>query len=106
MSGLAAKMVRAARLDAGLYDEVIAAPETLRQGAAVVLAAGAAAGFGSIIFRGSPGVVAAILYSFLRWMLWSYFIFLIGAKILPGRSRAAGVVSGSWRAVRGCALVP
>jgi Yip1 domain len=83
MAGLVARMIRAAQLDATLYEEVEADHRALGQATTVVILASLAAGVGS---RGSGvpgGVVATTLAALLGWYIWAYLTYLIGTRWLP-----------------------
>jgi len=86
---LQGRMIRAARLDPTLYDEVKADPRALPQAVAVVLLSAVATGiaFG----QGDPGTLALGLgLAVLGWWLTAYLAFFIGTRILPERRAGAG----------------
>jgi hypothetical protein len=83
MRGLVARMMRAAQLDAALYEEVEADHRALWQATTVVVLSSLAAGVSS---RGSGvpgGVVATTLAALLGWYIWAYLTYLVGTRWLP-----------------------
>jgi hypothetical protein len=77
------RMVRAARLDAQLYEEVEADSSATGQAAAVVVLASLAAGIGGIGPSGVGGVVIGSAAALLGWVVWAVLTYYIGTKILP-----------------------
>ena len=78
------RIVRAARLDAALYEEVEADKSSLPQAMGVVLLSGAAAGVGTIgQFGGYGHVLATALGQVAGWFIWAALTYLIGTRILP-----------------------
>jgi len=83
MSDLKGRMIRAAKLDVQLYEEVEADTGALRQAMTVVILSSIAAGIGSIGLGGFRGIVFGILFSLAGWYLWAFITYFIGAKIFP-----------------------
>jgi hypothetical protein len=83
MSGFVDRMVRAAKLDASLYEEVEADESALAQAMGVVALHSIAAGIGSAKLGGFSGAIGGILVAFVGWFLWSYITYLVGTKLLP-----------------------
>jgi hypothetical protein len=82
VSSFVNRMIRAAQLDEKLYEEVEADRGALGQAMAVVVLSSIAAGigtFGGNLERILIGTVATLI----AWLLWSFLIYLIGAKLLP-----------------------
>jgi hypothetical protein len=77
-------MLRAARLDAALYEEVEADPSALWQATSVVVLSSLAAGIGDRGGSASEGLILATLATLLGWYIWAYLIYLIGTRLLPG----------------------
>jgi hypothetical protein len=75
-------MLRAAKLDAALYEEVEADKTAMGQAIGVVVLSSVAAGLGSVTI-GRPSIVASTLLSLVGWFIWSYMVFIIGTKLLP-----------------------
>src|SRR3989304_4653676 len=74
-------MLRAARLDASLYEEVEADRSLTRQAAAVVLLSAVAAGFGAAMH--GPGIAVTVVAAGVLWYLWAFLPSLIGTRVLP-----------------------
>lgn len=83
MARLIDRVVRAARLDPALYEEVEADKSATGQAALVVVASSAAAGIGLPLGLGFGGVVLATVSALVGWLVWSVIIFVVGTKLLP-----------------------
>ncbi len=84
MSGsLINRILRAAKLDAHLYEEVEADKSAMRQAMLVVILSGLAYGLGSISRGGALGVALGVVMGLVGWYIWAFIIFLIGTKLLP-----------------------
>ncbi len=77
------RVIRAARLEVNLYEEVEADRGALGQAVAVVVLSSVAAGVGSIVRLGIIGIVTGTLISLVGWCVWAFLIYLIGTKLLP-----------------------
>lgn len=77
------RMIRAARLDANLYEEVEADTSAMGQAMVVVLLAGAAAGFGSLAEGGVAAFVVNAVASLVGWVVWAFLTYVIGTRLLP-----------------------
>ena len=82
-SGFVERMIRAAKLDVRLYEEVEADKGAMGQAMAVVILSSLAAGIGSIGVIGVKGVIVITLSALVGWFIWAYLTYLIGTKILP-----------------------
>jgi hypothetical protein len=83
MPVLVDRMIRAARLDSSLYEEVEADRTAMGQAMGVVLISAVAAGIGGVGAGAAAGFVAGVLAALVGWFLWSLLIWLIGTKLLP-----------------------
>lgn len=83
MSDLASRMLRAARLEAGLYNEVKADEGAMGQAVSVVAISSVAAGLGSFARGGPAGILVAAALALVGWFIWSLLVYVIGAKVLP-----------------------
>jgi hypothetical protein len=83
MQSFPARMIGAARLHAGTYEEVEADKTASGQAVAVVVIASVAAaiGVGATDFRSILGMLAVAILSWLIWVLLTLFI---GTRLLPG----------------------
>jgi hypothetical protein len=75
-------MIRAARLDASLYEEVEADPTAMRPAMQVVVLSSVAAGVGSITEGGLVGIIAMTVGALLGWYIWAGLTYLIGTRLL------------------------
>jgi hypothetical protein len=85
------RLVRAARLDPQLYEEVEADPSAIGQAAGVVVLANIAAGVGSVGQLGFNGFVVGSIAALLGWAVWAVLTYYIGTKILPEPQTRADV---------------
>lgn len=83
MSTFTERMIRAAKLDVTLYEEVEADKSLLGQAVGVVVISSLAAGIGSIQQAGTSGLVTGTLAALIGWYLWALLTYLIGTRILP-----------------------
>jgi hypothetical protein len=83
MATFSERMIRAARLDADLYEEVEADKSTLGQAMTVVVLSSLAAGIGSIAHAGIGGIVLTTIGALLGWYVWAYMTYFIGTRMLP-----------------------
>jgi len=77
------RIIRAAKLDSALYEEVEKDTKALPQAMAVVMLSAAAAGIGSISKIGMGGIVIGAVIGLVAWYIWAMLTFLIGTKLLP-----------------------
>ncbi len=77
------RMVRAAKLDVHLYEEVEADKNTMRQAMVVVVLSSLAAGVGSISTIGFGGIIFGTVAALGGWYIWAYLTYFIGTKFLP-----------------------
>jgi hypothetical protein len=83
MTELSDRMVRAAKLDVNLYEEVEADTGAMGQAIVVVVLSSLAAGIGSLTMGGLGGVIFGTLAALLGWYIWAYLTYYIGVKFLP-----------------------
>jgi len=77
------RIVRAAKLDVNLYEEVEADKGAMSQAMGVVVLSSVAAGIGSIGSIGAKGVIVGAITALVAWYVWAYITYFIGVKILP-----------------------
>lgn len=77
------QMIRAAKLDVHLYEEVEADGNATRPAMVVVLLASLAAGVGSIGSMGLGGILFGTLAALAGWYIWAYLTYFIGTRLLP-----------------------
>lgn len=77
------RIIRAAKLDVNLYEEVEADEGAMTQAMGVVVLSSLAAGIGSVAQTGFSGILTGTIFSLLGWFIWAYLTYIIGAKLLP-----------------------
>ena len=83
MANFGKRIIRAAKLEVALYEEVEADKSALGQAMGVVVLSSIAAGIGTIS-RGRPlEMLVAVVAALIGWYIWAYLIYLIGTKLLP-----------------------
>ena len=76
------RIIRAAKLDVQLYEEVEADTGAMAQAMGVVVLSSMAAGMGGA--RGGLGVILfGTIAALLGWYIWAYLTYFIGTKLLP-----------------------
>jgi hypothetical protein len=83
MTSFKDRIIRAAKLDVNLYEEVEADKEAMGQAMGVVVLSSIAAGIGSIEKVGFGGVLIGTITALISWYVWAYITYLIGTKLLP-----------------------
>ena len=83
MGSLGERMIRAAKLDASLYEEVEADRGALGQATAVVVLASLAAGFGAFAHGGVGGFLFGTIAALAGWYVWAFLTYWIGTRFLP-----------------------
>lgn len=92
-SSLFDRMIRAAKLDASLYEEVEADETATTQALTVVLLSSICSGIGSAIGgalsgQGPGGIglglIGGLFSALIAWLIWSFITYLIGTKVFGG----------------------
>jgi hypothetical protein len=83
MANFIDRMVRAAKLEASLYEEVEADQTALGQAVGVVLLSSIAAGIGNYTYGGLGGLILGGIAALLGWYVWAFLTYVIGTKLLP-----------------------
>lgn len=83
MTSFTDRMIRAAKLDVNLYEEVEADKSAMGQAMAVVVLSSVAAGVGTIGTIGLMGLVLGTIAALLGWFIWAFLTYFIGTKLLP-----------------------
>ena len=120
MSTFIERMIRAAKLDVNLYEEVEADKSAMKQAMGVVVLSSLAMGLGNIGIAGSSSIVMGVVAALVGWFIWAYITYFIGTKLLPepqtranhgellrtigfssspGLIRILGIVPGLWQIV-------
>lgn len=74
------RMIRAAKLEPELYEEVERDVEATKEALLVVLIVAVCNAIGTIGILGAKGIITGLIAGILGWILWSFVIFLIGVK--------------------------
>jgi hypothetical protein len=93
-----ARMVRAAKFEQSLYEEVENDQYATRQALVVVLLSSLAAGIGVSTYAGLGGLVTGGLVALFAWYVWILSAYLIGAKLFP-MSQTSVSYRELWRAL-------
>ncbi|MBW2266389.1 MAG: YIP1 family protein [Deltaproteobacteria bacterium] len=91
MTNFSDRIIRAAKLDINLYEEVEADKGALRQAMWVVVLSSIAAGIGTIARGGFGGILVGTITALIGWFIWAYLTYLIGTKLLPEPQTRADV---------------
>jgi hypothetical protein len=77
------RMIRAAKLDPHVYEEVEADESAMGQAMGVVMLSSLAGGIGFMQVAGLTGMVIGTVGSLLGWYVWAFLTYIIGTKLLP-----------------------
>ncbi len=91
MASMVDRMIRAAKLDVQLYEEVEADKGALGQAMGVVVLASIAGGVGSGRLGGLTGFFIGTVGALIAWFIWAALTYFIGTKILPEPTTRADV---------------
>ena len=83
MSLLTDRMIRAAKLDVNVYEEVETDKSAMGQAMWVVGLSSVAAGIGSIGTTGVSGLLIGTIVALIGWFVWAFITYFVGTKILP-----------------------
>jgi len=83
------RMVRAARLQDAVYEEVEHDQGATRQAALVVVITSIAAGIGSLFSFGPAGLILFPIVSLIGWAIYAYITYFIGTRLLAGPETSA-----------------
>ncbi len=82
MSDFLDRIVRSAKLDANVYEEVEADTGALGQAMGIVLLSSIAAGIGTLERGGLSGIFFGTITALTGWFVWAYLTYFIGTKLL------------------------
>ena len=82
MANFGNRIIRAARLDVALYEEVEADKSALGQAMGVVVLSSIAAGIGSPSTAGLWGMLMGVVVALVGWYIWAYLTYFIGTRFL------------------------
>ena len=77
------RLFRAAKLDAGLYEEVIADPKTMFQAMMAVFIYSAASAYGGFGRAGVAGINFGMITTIAGWYIWAFSTYFVGVRLLP-----------------------
>jgi len=77
------RIIRAAKLDVSLYEEVEADKGAMGQAMGIVVLSSLAAGIGIISRAGIGAILMGTVSALIGWYAWSYIVYFIGTRILP-----------------------
>ncbi|MBA7497020.1 hypothetical protein ES702_07629 [subsurface metagenome] len=77
------RIIRAAKLDVHLYEEVEADARAMSQAMGIVVLSSIAAGIGNIARGGPGGILTGTIIALIGWYIWAYLTYFIGTKFLP-----------------------
>jgi len=83
MASITDRMIRAAKLDINLYEEVEADKGAMGQAMGVVVLSSVAAGIGTIGTTGMKGLVLGTIAALVGWFIWAFLTYYIGTRLLP-----------------------
>ena len=83
MASIQDRMLRAAKLDVELYEEVEADRDATVQAMTVVVLAAVAAGIGSLGSGSVSAIVTGTLIALVGWLVWAFLTYWIGTRLLP-----------------------
>lgn len=91
MSGYGNRLLRAAKLDPDLYEEVEADRSATGQAIGTVVLASVAAGVGGQLSGSLYGLGLHTLVTLIGWFIWAFLSFFIGTKLLPQKQTQANM---------------
>jgi hypothetical protein len=83
MATIQDRVIRAAKLDVQLYEEVEADQDATGQAMAVVVLSAVAAGIGSLGSGGLLGIAVGTIAALVGWLVWAFLTYFIGTRLLP-----------------------
>lgn len=89
MSNFQDRMIRAAKLDTALYEEVERDTTAMGQATGVVVLSSLAAGIGSFSTTGISGLLIGTITALIGWYVWAFITYLVGTKVLPEAQTSA-----------------
>ncbi|MFO8164356.1 MAG: YIP1 family protein [Thermodesulfobacteriota bacterium] len=83
MTNFTDRIIRSAKLDVRVYEEIEADKGSVHQAMLVVVLSSIAAGLGSIAKAGFGGILIGTVLALISWYIWAYFTYFIGTRLLP-----------------------
>ena len=91
MANFQDRIIRAAKLDVHLYEEVEADKGAMGQAMAVVILSSIASGIGTPAGLGLGGILIGTIAALVAWYIWAFLTYFIGTKLLPEPQTKADV---------------
>jgi branched-subunit amino acid ABC-type transport system permease component len=91
MASFQDRIIRAAKLDVHLYEEVEADEGAMGQAMGVVVLSSIAGGIGTPAGVGLGGILIGTIAALVAWYVWAFLTYLIGTKLLPETQTKADV---------------
>jgi len=91
MASFQNRMMRAAKLDVHLYEEVEADKGAMGQAMAVVILSSIAGGIGAPAGLGLGGILIGTIAALVAWYIWAFLTYFVGTKLLPEPQTKADV---------------
>jgi len=82
MANLQSRIIRAAKLDVNLYEEVEADKGAMGQAMSVVVLSSLAAGIGTFGTGGFRGILLGTIAALIGWYAWAFITYVIGTRLL------------------------
>jgi len=83
MTSFKDRIIRAAKLDPKMYEEVEADKGAMVQATVIVVLASIAGGLGSLGKGGVSGLIWGTAIALIAWYVWAYVTYIVGTKLLP-----------------------
>jgi len=84
MSRFLDRLFRAAKIDAGLYDEVAADTKAMFQAMMAVFIYSVASAYGNFGRAGVTGINFGMITTLFGWYVWAFSSYFVGVRLLPG----------------------
>lgn len=82
MAQIVDRMIRAAKLDPTLFEEVARDESTMSEALTVVVIASAASGIG-LSLAGPVGLIGGAIAALVSWFIWAWLAFFVGTVMVP-----------------------
>ena len=83
MNSFLNRMLRAAKLEVNLYEEVEADRGAMGQAMGVVILSSLANGLGTMGRAGMAGILIGTISALIGWYIWAYLTYFIGTRFFP-----------------------
>lgn len=84
MARIVDRMIRAAKLDQSLYEEVARDESTMGEALTIVVIASAASGIGMSL-AGPLGLIGGAIAAVISWFVWAWLAFFVGTTVVPDK---------------------